>query len=161
VSDVAAKAADALPETGEAALPHTLQRHVGVLLLKVAGMVKQQLEQGMRECGLRPRHYAILQVLRTEGAVSQQAVGARLDIDPGTVVDLIDVLEERGLVERRRRAEDRRVYELHLTEAGVAMSEQIEPVLASVESTALAPLSEKEMALLKDMLTRVLTRAPG
>jgi DNA-binding MarR family transcriptional regulator len=124
-------------------------------------MVKQRLEQGMRECGLRPRHYAILQLLRTEGAVSQQAVGARLDIDPGTIVDLIDVLEERGLVERRRRADDRRVYELHLTPAGVAMSEQIEPVLASVESTALAPLSEQEMAVLKDMLTRVLTRAQG
>jgi DNA-binding MarR family transcriptional regulator len=158
VSKIAADAESALPETGEVGLPHPLQRHVGVLLLKVAGMVKQRLEQGMRECGLRPRHYAILQLLRTEGAVSQQAVGARLDIDPGTVVDLIDVLEERGLVERRRRADDRRVYELHLTEAGVAMSEQIEPVLASVESTALAPLSENEMALLKDMLTRVLTR---
>jgi MarR family transcriptional regulator, lower aerobic nicotinate degradation pathway regulator len=159
VNKTAADTENVLPETGEAGLPHTLQRHVGVLLLKVAGMVKQQLEQGMRECGLRPRHYAILQLLRTEGAVSQQAVGARLDIDPGTVVDLIDVLEERGLVERRRRADDRRVYELHLTDAGVAMSEQIEPVLASVESTALAPLSKQEMALLKDMLTRVLTRA--
>jgi DNA-binding MarR family transcriptional regulator len=149
------------PGGRDAGLPHPLQRHVGVLLLKVAAMVKQRLEQGMRECGLRPRHYAILQLLRTEGAVSQQAVGARLDIDPGTVVDLIDVLEERGLVERRRRAEDRRVYELHLTEAGIAMSEQIEPVLASVESTALAPLSPAEMELLKDMLTRVVTQPPA
>jgi DNA-binding MarR family transcriptional regulator len=159
VSEAAAGAGTAVPGAGEAALPHALQRHVGVLLLKVAGIVKQRLEQGMRECGLRPRHYAILQLLRTEGAVSQQAVGARLDIDPGTVVDLIDVLEERGHVERRRRPDDRRVYELHLTEAGIAMSEQIEPILASVESTALAPLSEKEMALLKDMLMRVLTHA--
>jgi DNA-binding MarR family transcriptional regulator len=142
----------------EVGLPHALQRHVGVLLIRVAAMVKQRIEEGMQSCGLRPRHYAILQVLRTEGALSQQAVGARLDIDPGTVVDLIDVLEERGLVERRRRAEDRRVYELHLTAAGVAMSEQIEPVLASVEGTALAPLSPAEMELLKDMLTRVVTQ---
>jgi DNA-binding MarR family transcriptional regulator len=141
-----------------AALPHTLQRHVGVLLIRVAAMVKQRIEEGMQQCGLRPRHYAILQLLRTEGAVSQQAVGARLDIDPGTVVDLIDVLEERGLVERRRRVGDRRVYELHLTAAGADMSEQIEPVLASVEGTALAPLSAAEMELLKDMLARVVTQ---
>ena len=72
-------------------------------MIRVAAMVKQRIEEGMQQCGLRPRHYAILQLLRTEGAVSQQVVGARLDIDPGTVVDLIDVLEERGLVERRRR----------------------------------------------------------
>jgi MarR family transcriptional regulator, lower aerobic nicotinate degradation pathway regulator len=141
-----------------AELPHPLQRHVGVLLIRVAHIVKQRIEQGMEQCGLRPRHYAILQLLRTEGAVSQQAVGARLDIDPGTVVDLIDVLEQRGLVERRRRVGDRRVYELHLTAAGVAMSEQIEPVLADVEGSALAPLTPAEMELLKDMLTRVVTQ---
>ncbi len=139
-------------------LPHPLQNHVGVLLIRVAAMVKQRIEVGMQECGLRPRHYAILQLLRTEGAVSQQAVGARLDIDPGTVVDLIDALEERGLVERRRRVGDRRVYELHLTAAGIAMSEQIEPVLHSVEGTALEPLSAAEMELLKEMLTRVVTQ---
>jgi DNA-binding MarR family transcriptional regulator len=87
-------------------------------------------------------------------------VGARLEIDPGTVVDLIDVLEERGLVERRRRVGDRRVYELHLTAAGSAMSEQIEPVLVSVENTALAPLTAAERTLLKDMLTRVVMQPP-
>ena len=38
------------------------------------------------------------------------------------------------------------------------MSEQIEPVLASVEGTALAPLSPAEMEVLKDMLTRVVTQ---
>jgi DNA-binding MarR family transcriptional regulator len=160
VSDVevnagAGRAADRLAE-----LPHPLQRHVGVLLIRVAAMVKQRIEQGMQQCGLRPRHYAILQLLRTEGAVSQQAVGARLEIDPGTVVDLIDVLEERGLVERRRRVGDRRVYELHLTAAGSAMSEQIEPVLVSVENTALAPLTAAERTLLKDMLTRVVMQPP-
>ena len=160
VSDVEVTTAAGPPADRPAELPHPLQRHVGVLLIRVAAMVKQRIEQGMQECGLRPRHYAILQLLRTEGAVSQQAVGARLDIDPGTVVDLIDVLEERGLVERRRRVGDRRVYELHLTAAGSPMSEQIEPVLHSVEGTALAPLTAAELELLKDMLTRVVTQPP-
>jgi hypothetical protein len=50
------------------------------------------------------------------------------------------------------------VFELHLTAAGIAMSEQIEPVLHSVEGTALEPLSAAEMELLKEMLTRVVTQ---
>jgi DNA-binding MarR family transcriptional regulator len=158
VSDVDTPAEPVPAADRYAVLPHPLQNHVGVLLIRVAAMVKQRIEQGMQQCGLRTRNYAILQLLRTEGAVSQQAVGARLDIDPGTVVDLIDVLEERGLVERRRRVGDRRVYELHLTAAGVDMSEQIEPVLHSVEGTALAPLTPAEMELLKELLTRVVTQ---
>ena len=50
------------------------------------------------------------------------------------------------------------MYELHLTSAGADMSEQIEPVLHSVEGTALAPLTAAERELLKDMLLRVVTQ---
>jgi DNA-binding MarR family transcriptional regulator len=140
----------------EVELPHALQRHVGVLLMRVALVVKHRLERGMEARGLRVRHYAILQLLRTEGAVSQQAVGARLEIDPGTVVDLIDALEQQGLVERRRNPDDRRVYQLHLTSAGARTVEEIEPVLTGLEQEALAPLAAGDLETLKRLLTRVL-----
>src|SRR5437764_1221220 len=140
-------------------LPHTLQRHVGLLVLRTAHLVKARVDAGLEPGGLRIRHYAILQLLRTEGAVSQQAVGARLEIDPGTVVDLIDALEERGLVERRRNPDDRRVYRLHLTDAGSAAIEQLEPVLAGLEEAALAPLGGQELETLKSLLMRVVAHA--
>src|ERR1700759_403769 len=60
----------------------------------------------------------LLRLISREPGQSQQAVARVLGTPPSRLVALVDDLEERGLVERRRNPGDRRNYELHLTAAG-------------------------------------------
>lgn len=68
---------------------------------------------------------------------------------------LFDELEERGLVERREHADDRRRYALHLTEKGRSTLETIGRISREHQQALLAALSEEEQHQLATRLQRV------
>ncbi len=105
--------------------------------------------------GLAPAHAGILRALMSWGGLSQQALAAHLDVLPSRLVTLVDELESRGLVERRDKAEDRRTYALHLTEAGRAAHESVGRVAREHQQALCAALDPREQEQLAGMLARI------
>ncbi len=62
--------------------------------------------------------YAVLTVLAEEDGITQQTLVQRLASDKRTINKMIDLLDEKGLVERRLHPDDGRAWALHLTDAG-------------------------------------------
>jgi DNA-binding MarR family transcriptional regulator len=75
-----------------------------------------------------------------------------LGTPPSRLVALVDGLEQRGLLERRRNAVDRRNYELHLTAAGRDAMRVLGAVGAEHEAAITSPLTRAE----RDELGRLL-----
>lgn len=71
--------------------------------------------------GVTYPQYLTLLVLWEEDGASVKRLGERLSLDSGTLTPLLKRLEQQGLVERRRSAEDERVVHVHLTAAGKAL----------------------------------------
>jgi DNA-binding MarR family transcriptional regulator len=69
---------------------------------------------------LRPGRFAVLLIIAENPGLSQTALGRAAGRDKSSLTPVLDDLEGRGLVRRRRLAHDRRSYALSLTEAGVA-----------------------------------------
>ena len=67
---------------------------------------------------LTPPQAGFLRLVATEPGSSQQAIAGRLGIAPSRLVPIVDGLEERGLIERRRDPGDRRNHALYLTAEG-------------------------------------------
>lgn len=78
-----------------------------------------------------------------------------LGLDPSGLVASLDELEHQGLVERRPHPGDRRRYALHLTAAGRKKLTAGRTVTRRNADQLLAPLSEKEMGVLHDLLARI------
>jgi DNA-binding MarR family transcriptional regulator len=74
---------------------------------------------------------------------------------PSRLVALLDELEERGLLERRDDAEDRRQYAIHLTEKGTKMMAQIGRVARAHDDAICASLSDDERDQLSGLLRRI------
>lgn len=68
--------------------------------------------------GLTLSQFGILEALYHLGPLTQGAIGAKLLKSGGNITTVIDNLEKRGLVTRRRCEEDRRVVYADLTNAG-------------------------------------------
>lgn len=68
--------------------------------------------------------YIVMMVLWEKGEVSAKALGDCLYLDSGTLTPVLKCLETKGLVERRRSAEDERVLLCKITEKGVALREK-------------------------------------
>ncbi len=86
---------------------------------------------------------------------SQQAIAGRLGLPPSRLVGLVDGLEQRGLVERRRSPADRRNHALHLTPAGAAALAELADAAAAHEADICAPLSAAERTRLAELLGKL------
>lgn len=88
-------------------------------------------------------------------------VAHRLGVDGTTMVALIDELESKGLVQRRRDSDDRRKNVVALTEAGRTTLRRASGAADEAERRFLGSLSDDEAAKLKEALRAVAFPAPG
>jgi len=96
------------------------------LLVQLGLLLARQFGERLAPFGLEPRHAGMLTRLAAHEGLSQQALGELIGLNPTRMVFLVDELEQRGLVERRRNAADRRSYALYLTAQGRDTLRQIQ-----------------------------------
>lgn len=112
---------------------------LGMLVHDVARLMRRRFEQHARGAGLpltRTQCAVLLHVARDEG-MSQAALAQLLDIEPITLVRLLDRLQAAGLIERCIDPGDRRVRKLYLTPAAVPALEDIRKIGRAVRDEAL------------------------
>jgi MarR family transcriptional regulator, lower aerobic nicotinate degradation pathway regulator len=103
---------------------------------------------------LRPRHMIAVKVLGDRGPMTQHALGEALSLDPSNVVGLLNELEERGLIARRRDPADRRRHIVSLSPAGEGELAASHDVFRGIEDDLLKALTADERATLYDLLVR-------
>jgi DNA-binding MarR family transcriptional regulator len=87
--------------------------------------------------------------------VSQQALAKHLGVMPSRMVALVDELETKGILDRRRSTKDRRNYALHLTGRGHQVLGELSRVAAEHEESLCAALNTEERAQLSDLCRRI------
>src|SRR4051812_33329693 len=99
-------------------LPGELVGSTTFLLKRLGFAAKEQTMEAYDELGLHPYHYAVLIALTEGSHETQGAIADALGYDRGQLVGLLDELEERGLVERKRDPKDRRRHLVRITSQG-------------------------------------------
>jgi DNA-binding MarR family transcriptional regulator len=131
------------------------------LLDHLARVGRRAAEASMAPGGLRPRHLIALKLLSEHGPASQQGLAEALSLDPSNVVGLLNELEERGLIARRRDPADRRRHIVELSATGTGELCLAQARLSRVEDDLLAVLSAAERATLYRLLARAVDALGG
>jgi DNA-binding MarR family transcriptional regulator len=124
------------------------------LLQHLARLGGRAYESAMTPGGLRPRHLIALKLLSEKGPQNQQGLTEALSLDPSNVVGLLNELEDRELIVRRRDRTDRRRHIVELSPAGEEELAVAYARVARVEDDLLGALSASERATLYDLLQR-------
>jgi DNA-binding MarR family transcriptional regulator len=105
---------------------------------------------------LTAQQYNALRLLRAvhPRKVPTLSLGSRLISKAPDVTRLLDKLVDRGLVERERPAENRRVVNVGVTEAGLALLEELAAEVRQCHERQVGHLSEQEMATLVELLRK-------
>ncbi|WIY03909.1 MarR family transcriptional regulator [Amycolatopsis mongoliensis] len=125
------------------------------LLAQVGAHAATRFTERIGELDLTPAQVGLLRLVASRPGQSQQALAKQLGTPATRLVPLVDGLEKRGLIERRRNAEDRRLYALELSQDGRELMGQVARTAASHERTITAVLTDDERALLHDLLTKI------
>jgi MarR family transcriptional regulator, lower aerobic nicotinate degradation pathway regulator len=126
--------------------------HPGALLHHLARRMRLRTEAVLAPIGLRPRHLVALTVLRERGGSTQQALAATLEMDGTNIVGLLNELEAKQLIERRRSPEDRRRHLVELTDTGAEQLAKAEFALSAVEDEVLGALDDSQRETLYNLL---------
>jgi DNA-binding MarR family transcriptional regulator len=109
----------------------------------------------LRPHGISPGQLGTLYLIAANPGASQSAVADALLFDRSTMVQIIDHLEERGLVVREPSAHDRRSHALQLTPRGARLTEELAAVVKRHEDEIGRGMSAGERRTLIELLARV------
>jgi MarR family 2-MHQ and catechol resistance regulon transcriptional repressor len=95
--------------------------------------------------------FGVLEALLHLGSLSQGDIGQKLLLSGSNVTTVIDNLEKRGFVRRQRRAGDRRVVDVTLTDGGRKLITRLFPAHARRITALLSALTAKQQDQLGDL----------
>ena len=127
-------------------------------LLEVYLRLFPEIERGLRRFDLLQVEYGVLVALSEspEGRCQLSDLADRADISPSRLSHRLATMEERGDIERRASADDRRIVHATLTDAGRRRLETVAPHhVADVRRLLFDHLDEQQTAAFADALAQI------
>jgi MarR family transcriptional regulator, multiple antibiotic resistance protein MarR len=138
---------------------------VGQLLYRVRAAQMNALDEELARdpdlaaLEISAAQYVIISVLAKRGVDSAAQLCKDLSYDAGAMTRMIDRLEAKGLISRRRCPEDRRLVKLELTQAGAAALPKLRACSVRVLNHFLRGFSQTEARQLEAFMVRMLQNA--
>jgi DNA-binding MarR family transcriptional regulator len=151
VAQEATTAASAKPGPGKAG-PADLRSSTGYLLARLGAESRRRWARMLADHGLTPHHFGMLMTLDHLGTAHQRRLSELVGVDPRNAVPLIDLLNQRGLIQRTGDPADRRRRAIALTPAGQRMLNELRQAADAVEHDMLKGLDDHEQAILHRLL---------
>ncbi|MEM8908717.1 MAG: MarR family transcriptional regulator [Bacteroidota bacterium] len=99
--------------------------------------------------------WLVLKTLADEPGISQKEMAKAVFKDNASIARMIELLVKKKYLIRSFHREDRRRYQLKMTALGKTTYEQLIPIVHANRTTALAGISNEEVALLSSLLQRI------
>jgi DNA-binding MarR family transcriptional regulator len=125
------------------------------MLKRLGFMLKDRTMEAFEDTGMTPYHHAVLALLHEDPRETQAMIADALGYDRSHLVGVLDELEERALIERRRDPTDRRRHLVSLTKDGEQALERLRAVSKQIEDEFFRPLDAKERKTLNELLLRL------
>ncbi len=133
--------------------------HTLLVMLKVLRAIRQFALPSILKEGWGESDFRILEVLLHKGPMPVNAIGPKVDLNPGSVSVAVDRLYKKGLVSRVESDSDRRIRTVSLTEKGRRVFLPIFRQHAALIKVAFQDVSPKEQRQMEAVLKRIGRRA--
>jgi DNA-binding MarR family transcriptional regulator len=128
---------------------------VGEHLKRAYAAACASFDSEVGKLGLARAEFAVLSIVRGNPGINIKQLASALAIAPPNLGRMLDRLEARRLVARRRSGDDRRVQRIELTEDGVRLRSRSAKAARDADTAATRRLSSEECDLLKDLLRKI------
>jgi MarR family transcriptional regulator, organic hydroperoxide resistance regulator len=138
-----------------------LDSYLPYLLNRAGQRIATSFGEEVRPLGATLQMWRVLAALRERDGRRMGDLSQTTSIEVSTLTRLVDNMEQKGLVARRRDGDDARVVLLHATPAGRRLTQRILPIAERYETVALAGFNAAEAEALKAALRRLYVNMEG
>lgn len=125
------------------------------LIVRAARRLRRRWMASLEPWDITPHEFRALHAATHGDPPRLSEIADRLRIAPRSATEVVDSLEEKGLVRRAPSPTDRRAVLVEPTERGRALSDEVAHERSALGERMLAPLDPAEVAQLRELLTRV------
>src|SRR5438067_11388130 len=132
----------------------SLEEEASLALQLTADRLSRRGAEFLKQHGLSPAQYNTLRILRGAGPTGLPCseVGERMINRDPDITRMLDRLERRGLVQRRREGKDRRVITTRITPAGLQLVNRLNRPIQQLHRSLLGSLGESRLKSLLRVL---------
>jgi len=124
-------------------------------LMRATNAVTEKMHSHLREHRLSISQFGIMEALYHLGSLCQKDLGKKILKTSGNITLVIDNLEKRDLVMRKKDPEDRRRFTITLTPKGSDVIKKIFPVHSKIAESVFSVLDNDEQTRLGELLKKL------
>jgi len=144
-----------MPKSSRTDITETRALNAYVKLMRAAESITARAHRHLASAGLTLSQFSVLEALYHLGPMSQREIGQKILRSSGNITMVIDNLEKRGLVRRRRSHTDRRLFIIQLTGNGRKLIGNIFPPHAAVIAKEMNVLTAAEQLTLGELCKKL------
>src|SRR5690625_3875228 len=126
-----------------------------IVLTRALASVRSRVEENIKEFGLNPTEFAVLELIYHKGEQPIQKIGEKVLIASSSITYVVDKLEKKQLLKRRPCPNDRRVTYAVITPEGTKLMDDIFPEHREAVHEIFGGLSAKEKEVLISQLKKL------
>ncbi|WVT75334.1 MarR family transcriptional regulator [Sinorhizobium chiapasense] len=133
----------------------TVNRELFDALSLVNRKLRAVFDARVKERGLTLSRARALFALTRKDGLNQRELADELDIETPTLVRLLDGMEKQGFIERRVEASDRRAKQIHMTDDGRGVADEILRLADEVRAEVLEGIDAAELAVTQRVIRAI------
>lgn len=128
---------------------------IGAQVSDLGRLMRKRFDAAARDYNVTGPQWRVLASIERYPGITQGQLAELLDVEPITTCRMVDRLALAGLVERRSNADDRRIWNLHLTGGALSMLDKVHEIGGAVIDQALAGFTDEEETTLRALMDRM------
>lgn len=133
----------------------SLDKSIGMYINYINRKILRFLSLNLKKYNITTEQWSILLHLLEKDGVNQKQLAKKVDKDQATLVRILDILERKKLVVRKKSAEDRRSFLIYLTVEGKKLEDEVYPFVENLFGNIINEISKDQLDLFIDTLNRI------
>lgn len=133
-----------------------LDTSLGYLIRRAQLRIFQEFNHYFEALDIKPAQFSALEIIYSTPGLRQSSLAKALNIQRTNMVGMLDILQQRGLIERQPSSNDLRAHALHLTSKGEKLLEHLHQQFHQHEGLLHQRLGEEKYLLVQDALRLII-----
>ena len=130
--------------------------HVNDLIGVIHRCMRRFFESQMKKYDITPPQFEVLVILWKDDGLVLSELGRRFSRDGPTITGIIDRMEKKELLARKRNTRDRRVIQVYLTEKARQIKDSLMQMQKEAGMNITGGFSDQDIQTLEELLHKVL-----
>jgi MarR family transcriptional regulator for hemolysin len=133
----------------------SLDESIGMFTSKTSKKIIRFLNTTLEKHDITAEQWNVLLRLSKEDSINQKQLSCKVDKDQPTVVRILDILERKGLIERKQSLGDRRAFIIQITEKGMDVKEDVQPLVQDAFKKMMKGISREKIDIYIEVLMKI------